>query len=225
MRQTTYIWIFNGLKLTSEFETIMKHSNFQKTQISWALIIKHTLNSWINGRRMKRLPQDAQRIHSNLPSSNHRTSLKEEPSIKDKPKGLGRYPIRNALILHLYNDLKMTPKDISNLKWKDVLDNSGILKDEISLTDNILHSSRVIELSDQTRNLLIDLLEVERFNGKWMIQIFEQKIIRTERMSSASPQVISNLIYGFQFNASSVKQSKTNSKRKKESIHPKPITT
>lgn len=172
------------------------------------MIIKATLNSWINGRRMKRLPLDAQRIPSNHASPNHRTSLKEEPNTKNKDSSLGRYPIRNALILHLYNDLKMTPKDISNLKWKDVLDESGFFKDEITLNDNILHSTRVNVLSDQTKKLLIGLLKHERFNGKWMIQIFDQNIVRTERMSSASSQVISNLIYDFKknFNHSQLKR-------------------
>jgi integrase/recombinase XerD len=99
-----------------------------------------------------------------------------------------RHPIRNRLIFLLSVKLGLRAKEIARLTWWMVNDSQGQVARTIYLQDSASKgkSGRVIPMSDEVRNILIEYRdEVTGFSGP--------NVISTERGLSTSPQAIVNM--------------------------------
>jgi integrase/recombinase XerD len=99
-----------------------------------------------------------------------------------------RHPTRNRLIFLLSVKVGLRAKEIAKLTWWMVNDSQGQVARRIYLQDSASKgkSGRVIPMSDEVRNILIEYRdEVTSFSGP--------HVISTERGLSTSPQAIVNM--------------------------------
>jgi integrase/recombinase XerD len=99
-----------------------------------------------------------------------------------------RHPTRNRLIFLLSVKVGLRAKEIAKLTWWMVNDSQGQVARRIYLQDSASKgkSGRVIPMSDEIRNILIEYRdEVTSFSGP--------HVISTERGLSTSPQAIVNM--------------------------------
>jgi integrase/recombinase XerD len=102
-----------------------------------------------------------------------------------------RYPLRNRLIFLLSYKAGLRAKEISALTWTMVCDSEGVVGDYIHLIDNASkgHSGRVIPMNKELKRHLTEWKETFEFLE------MENRIIRTERSSKTSAQVIVNFFH------------------------------
>lgn len=90
-------------------------------------------------------------------------------------------------------------KEISGLKWKNILTDEIEVGDTIHLTNDISkgkNGGRVIPIHKSLQPLLNELLEIhiKRIRGK-KTALYETNLIQTERSKSTTPQVIVNFFH------------------------------
>ncbi|KRP85081.1 integrase [Bradyrhizobium yuanmingense] len=99
-----------------------------------------------------------------------------------------RYPERNRVIFLLSAKAGLRAKEIALLTWRMVFDAAGQVGDAIHLTDVASKgtSGRVIPMHPEVRAALVEYRQT-------LTTMSGDHVISTERMSSASPQVIVNM--------------------------------
>ena len=108
--------------------------------------------------------------------------------------GSRRNRIRNQVIFLLSIRAGLRAKEIASITWSMIVD--GQITDYINLT-NIAskgNSGRVIPINRQLKLNLIELHTLEKQGGQYGVS---SRIIRTERKSATSPQVIVNMFQGW----------------------------
>lgn len=103
-----------------------------------------------------------------------------------------RYPLRNKIIFMLSFKAGLRAKEIANLTWSMVCKLDGELGSEINLTNKASKgkdSGRIIPLHKELRVLLLESLEQRRSTESFDLS---HHIIKTERDSRTSPQVVVN---------------------------------
>lgn len=100
-----------------------------------------------------------------------------------------RHPVRNRVIFLLSLRAGLRAKEIADLEWRMVTDAEGRVADAISLTDTAAkgRSGGVVPMSAELRNSLEALRQISPE------PMGSAKVVRTERSSSTSAQVIINL--------------------------------
>ena len=107
-----------------------------------------------------------------------------------------RYPLRNKVIFMFSCKAGLRAKEIANITWSMICNSDGELGSSINLTNKASKgkdSGRVIPLHKDLRTLLSELLEKRRQQDNFTVS---DHVIRTERDSKTSPQVIVNFFSG-----------------------------
>ena len=110
--------------------------------------------------------------------------------------GSRRNRIRNQVIFLLSIRAGLRAKEIASITWSTIVDADGKITDYINLT-NIAskgNSGRVIPINRQLKLNLIELHTLEKQGGQYGVSSW---VIRTERKSATSPQVIVNMFQGW----------------------------
>jgi len=104
-----------------------------------------------------------------------------------------RMPLRNQVIFLLSVKAGLRAKEISQLKWKMLVNPDGDISDAIHLTDIASkgNSGRVVPLNRWIKELLIRHLSNEDKRADFNINT--SNVITTERSNHSSPQAIVNI--------------------------------
>ena len=110
-----------------------------------------------------------------------------------------RNSLRNRIMFLLSCKSGLRAKEISGLKWKNLLTDEIEVGDTIHLTNDISkgkNGGRVIPIHKTLKPLLQELLEIhsKRIRGN-KTALYETSLIQTERSKSATPQVIVNFFH------------------------------
>ena len=106
-----------------------------------------------------------------------------------------RNGLRNQTIFLLSVKAGLRSKEISELKWSEVLNSAFELDEVISLTNKTSkgNSGRLIPIHKSIKTNLIEMLNVEKKKSNF--DPSTQTIIKTERKSSTSSQSIVNMFH------------------------------
>ncbi len=110
-----------------------------------------------------------------------------------------RNSLRNRIMFLLSCKSGLRAKEISGLKWKNILTDEIEVGDSIHLTNDISkgkNGGRVIPIHKSLKPLLQELLELhsKRLKGS-KSALYETSLIQTERSKSTSSQVIVNFFH------------------------------
>jgi integrase/recombinase XerD len=110
-----------------------------------------------------------------------------------------RNSLRNRIMFLLSCKSGLRAKEISGLKWKNILTDEIKVGDTIHLTNDISkgkNGGRVIPIHKTLKPLLQELLEIhsKRIRGN-KTALYETSLIQTERSKSSTPQVIVNFFH------------------------------
>ena len=108
---------------------------------------------------------------------------------------LTRDPERNRLIFLLSLKAGLRAKEIASLTWGMVLDASGQLSEIIALEDSASKGAggREIPINKQLKQQLCCQLERLQLRRIGMTELRDQRIIRTQRGTATSAQVVVNM--------------------------------
>ena len=107
--------------------------------------------------------------------------------------GTTRMSLRNQLIFLLSAKAGLRAKEVSQLRWKMIVDPGGDIGDSIHLTDVASKgkSGRIIPLNKDVKSLLVELFDIEK--QRYDFDINTSNVVRTERSRQSSPQSIVNM--------------------------------
>lgn len=110
-----------------------------------------------------------------------------------------RNSLRNRIIFLLSCKSGLRAKEISGLKWKNLLGEDDKLGDTIHLTNDISkgkNGGREIPIHKSLKPLLQELLEIhsKRIKGN-KNTLYKTSLVQTERSKSATPQVVVNFFH------------------------------
>jgi integrase len=100
----------------------------------------------------------------------------------------GRHAKRNMVIFLLSVDAALRAKEIASLEWSMITDASGALTDEIRIQDRASkgRSGGVVFMSKRLRSALLAYGQGQELTGK---------VLRSQRGTGMSPQVVINWFY------------------------------